>query len=240
MTKIALITGANKGIGLEIARGLARDHGFTVLVGARDAGRGQEAVEALKGEGLDAHVLALEVTDAASIESAAREVESKFGRLDVLVNNAGIYKDNGPPSSTSLEVMRETYETNVFGPIAMIDAFLPLLRRAEAGRIVNMSSGLGSLGLHGDPAWEFYEAKLLAYNTSKTALNAVTVHFAYELKDTPIKVNAADPGFTATDLNGNSGYRTVEQGAAIGISLATLPEGGPSGGYFDENGPLPW
>lgn len=240
MTKIALITGANKGIGLEIARQLGRDHGFTILIGARDAGRGQEAVDALKGEGLDAHVLQLEVTDAASIESAVREVETKFGQLDVLVNNAGIYKEDGAPSSTSMEVLRETYETNFFGPVAMIKAFLPLLSKAGAARVVNMSSGLASLTDHSDPSWAFYDVKPLAYDSSKTALNAATVHFAYELKDTPIKVNSADPGYVATDLNGHSGYRTVAQGATSAVRLATLAEDGPTGGFFDEDGPVAW
>ena len=239
MTKIALITGANKGIGKEIARQLGAG-GFTVLIGARDETRGQDAAQELQSAGIDAQFVPLSVTDAASIENAARWVEEKFGALDVLVNNAAIAKDTGAPSSTSLELLRETYETNVFAPVAIIDAFLPLLKKSDAGRIVNLSSGLGSLTQHSDPNWEFYAVKPLAYDTSKTALNAVTVHFAYELKDTPIKVNAADPGFTATDLNGHSGYRTVEQGATAAVRLATLPADGPTGQFFDEDGPVAW
>lgn len=240
MSKIALITGANKGIGLEIARQLARDEGLTVLLGARDQTRGKAAAQGLKGEGLDVQFVPLLVTDAASIQSAARWVGDRFGVLDVLVNNAGIAKDAGPPSSTSLEILRETYETNVFGPVALIEAFLPLLRKSSAGRIVNMSSELGSLTGHSDPNWAFYAVKPLAYNSSKTALNAVTVHFAWELKDTPIKVNSANPGYVATDLNGHSGTGTAEQGAVIAVRLATLPADGPTGGFFGADGPLPW
>jgi len=238
--KVALVTGANKGLGLETARQLARDHAFTILVGARDETRGQSAVEELKGQGLDAHLLPLVVTDAASIREAAQRVEREFGVLDVLINNAGIYKDTGPPSSTSPEMMRETYETNVFAPIAVIREFLPLLRASETGRIVNMSSGLGSLSRQSDPNRGNASTKPLAYDSSKTALNAVTVHFAYELRDTPIKINSAAPGHTATDLNNHTGPRTVEQGAVIGVRLATLPTDGPTGGFFDENGPVNW
>jgi len=240
MSKIALITGANKGIGLEMARQLARDHGFTVLIGARDAERGQSAVDELRAQNLDAHLLPLVVTDENSIREAAQRVEHEFGVLDALINNAGIAKDTGAPSSTTPELLRETYETNVFAPIAVIREFLPLLRQSEVGRIVNMSSGLGSLTQHSDPQWEFYSVKPLAYDSSKSALNAVTVHFAYELRDTPIKVNSADPGYTATDLNRHSGPRTVEQGATIGVRLATLPTDGPTGGFFDEDGPIKW
>ena len=240
MQKVALITGANKGIGLETARQLARDHGFTVLIGARDAERGEAASAELMAAGLDAQFVQLVVTDAASIEAARAHVEEKFARLDVLINNAGIVKDTGAPSSTSLDVLRETYETNVFAPVAVIKAFLPLLRKSDAPHIVNMSSGLGSLTQHSDPSWEFYNVKPLAYDSSKTALNAVTVHFAYELRDTPIKINSADPGYTATDLNGHSGPRSVEQGAKIAVALANLPNDGPTGGFFDENGPVNW
>lgn len=240
MSKTALITGANKGIGLEMALQLARDHGFTVLLGARDAGRGQSAADALKAAGLDAHWVHLDVTNADSTRDAVRRVE-EFDGLDALINNAGIDRDAGrPPSSTSLDTMRETYETNVFAPVALINAFLPLLRQSKAGRIVNMSSGLGSLTQQSDPQWENYHVKPLAYDSSKSALNAVTVHFAYELQGTPIKINSADPGYTATDLNGHSGPRTVEQGATIGVRLATLDENGPSGGFFDEDGPVSW
>ncbi len=239
--KVALITGANKGIGKEIARQLGAQ-GIIVLVGARDIGRGEEAAAELKANGADAHFVPLDVTDPASIAAAASQVENNFGRLDVLVNNAGIALDGGPSSAFTLELdtLRRTYETNVFGVFSVTKAFLPLLRRSDAGRIVNVSSGLGSLAENSDPNGQYAGIKPLAYNSSKAALNMLTVIFAAELKDTPIKVNAADPGYTATDLNRHSGPRTVEQGAAIAIRLATLPADGPTGGYFDEDGPVPW
>ena len=239
--KIALITGANKGIGKEIGRQLGAS-GMTVLVGARDAARGKEAAEELKGGGADAYPIIVDVTDQVSIDAAAVQVERDYGRLDVLVNNAGISIDafGSPASATELDTIRRTYETNVFGVFSMIKAFLPLLRKSEAGRIVNISSGLGSLTENSDLNGQYAGIKPLAYNSSKAALNMVTVIFAAELKDAGIKVNAADPGYTATDLNQHSGPRTVAQGAAIAIHLATLPENGPTGGYFDDNGVVPW
>ena len=237
--KIGLITGANKGIGKEIARQLGAQ-GMTIFVGARDAGRGEEAATELKANGADAHVIRLDVTDAASIEAAVHQIEREHGKLDVLVNNAGIALDGGPASTLDVDTLRRTYETNVFGVFAVTQAFLPLLKKSEAGRIVNMSSGLGSLTQNSDPKWEFAGVKAAAYNSSKAALNMLTVVLAAGLKDTPIKVNAADPGFTATDMNQHQGTRTVEQGAAAAVRLATLPEDGPTGGYFDEDGSVPW
>lgn len=237
--KVALITGGNKGIGLEIARQLGRQ-GMTVLIGARDEGRGQEAVEKLRAEGVVAGSIRLDVTSQETINRAARRIEEEFGRLDVLVNNAGIFLDDAPPSRLHMEVLRRTYEVNFFGPVAITQAMLPLVRRSPAGRVVNMSSGLGSLTQTSDPEWEFSDLNLLAYNSSKTALNAATVQFAKELGDTPIKVNSADPGYTATDMNQHQGTRSVEQGARVAVQLATLPADGPSGRFFDENGALPW
>jgi NAD(P)-dependent dehydrogenase (short-subunit alcohol dehydrogenase family) len=237
--RVALVTGANKGIGLEIARQLARE-GITVFLGARDEARGRSAAEKLVGEGLDARPLRLDVADDASVAAAAAAFERDPGRLDVLVNNAGIAIDDGPPSRVSLDALRRTYETNVFGVVRTIQAFLPLLRRSDDGRIVNLSSGLGSLSQNSDPNWEFAAVKFLAYNSSKTAVNAITVQFAYELRDTRIKVNAADPGYVATDMNRNQGVRSVEQGAATPVRLATLPADGPTGGYFNDAGAIPW
>lgn len=237
--KVALITGANKGIGLEIARQLGRQ-GMTVLVGARDAGRGREAAEGLRSEGISAHCTRIDVTTQATIDPVARWIEEEFGRLDILVNNAGIFIDDAPPSGLDMEVLRRTYETNVFGPVAVIKAMLPLLRKSSAGRIVNMSSGLGSLTLTSDPGWRFADINLLAYNSSKTALNAMTVQFAKELGNTAIKVNAADPGYTATDLNNHQGTQSVEQGARAAVHLATLSADGSTGGFFDQDGTLPW
>ncbi len=238
-SRVALITGANKGIGLEIARQLGRQ-GITVLVGARNEGRGQESAEKLRAEGIDARSVQLDVTSQETNDRAARRIAKEFGRLDILVNNAGIFIDDAPPSGLDMAVLRRTYETNFLGPVAVTRAMLPLLRQSAAGRIVNMSSGLGSLALTSDPGWEFAHLNLLAYNSSKTALNAMTVEFAKELRDTPIKVNAADPGYTTTDMNNHSGTRTVEKGARAAVHLATLPEDGPTGGFFDEDGALPW
>ena len=237
--KIALITGANKGIGKEIARQLGKQ-GFLVLIGARDEGRGAEAAAELKKDGVNAQAISLDVTDQAGIDSVASKIESDYGRLDVLVNNAGIALDSGPASDLDIDLLRRTYETNVFGVFAVTKALLPLLKKSGAGRIVNMSSGLGSLTQNSDPNWGFAGVKPVAYNSSKAALNMITVIFASELKDTPIKINAADPGFTATDLNQHRGPRTVAQGATAAVRLATLPADGPTGGYFDEDGTVPW
>ncbi len=238
--KVALITGANKGIGLEIARQLGVQ-GITVLIGARDEKRGQEAAEKLHAEhNIDARAVQLDVTNQGTIEAAAKHIESEFGKLDILVNNAGIAGDRVPPSQLDMEVLRRTYDTNFFGVFAVTKAMLPLLRKSDAGRIVNMSSGLGSLAQNTDPNYEYAQAKALAYHSSKTALNAMTIQFAHELKDTSIKVNSADPGYVATDINAHSGTRTVEQGATAPVRLATLPADGPTGGFFDENGVVPW
>jgi len=237
--RVAVVTGANKGIGLEIARQLARE-GVRVYLGARDEARGREAAEKLRGEGLDARPLRLDVTDDASVAAAAAFVDEDAGRLDILVNNAGIAIDDGPPSRVSMDALRCTYETNVFGLVRVTQALLPLLRRSDAGRIVNLSSGLGSLALNSDPSWPFASVKFLAYNSSKSAVNAITVQLAWELRETKLKVNAADPGYVATDMNRHQGERSVEQGAATPVRLALLPADGPTGGYFNDEGPLPW
>ncbi|MGJ5634798.1 SDR family oxidoreductase [Nostoc sp. CALU 1950] len=239
--KVALITGANKGIGYEITRQLG-SRGATVLVGSRDIGRGEEAANKLRLNQIDARSVQLDVIDQKTIDSVSKQIESEFGKLDILVNNAGILLDSDrlPPSQVDIETLRQTYETNVFGVFAVTKALLPLLKKSTAGRIVNLSSGLGSLTQNSDPNYEFVDFKLLAYNSSKIAVNAITVLLAAELKDTPIKVNAADPGFTATDINQYQGYRTVEQGAIAAVRLATLPDDGSSGGFFDENGVVPW
>jgi NAD(P)-dependent dehydrogenase (short-subunit alcohol dehydrogenase family) len=211
-----------------------------VLLAARDAARGRQAAEKLRADGLDIRPIVLDVTDQKSIDAAVQQVDRDFGRLDVLVNNAGIFVDPGPPSQVTMDALRRTYETNVFGVVAVTVALLPLLRKSTGGRIVNLSSGLGSLSQQSDPSWPFADKKFLAYNSSKTAVNAITVQFAADLKDAGIKVNAADPGYTATDMNRHQGPRSVQQGATAAVQLATLPADGPTGGYFDENGPLPW
>lgn len=238
--RIALVTGANKGIGFEIARQLAR-RGDTVLLGARNEERGREAEGKLRSEGFDVHFVHLDVGDGETHQTAVRFVEEKFGRLDVLVNNAGIALDGDfKASDVSQDLLRKTFDTNFFGVVALTQAFLPLVKKSSAGRIVNVSSGLGSLTQNSDPGWEFYQMKPLAYNSSKTALNAFTVMLAHELRETNIKVNSADPGFTATDLNGHRGYKTVKQGASVIVELASLPVDGATGSYFDDKGVLPW
>jgi NAD(P)-dependent dehydrogenase (short-subunit alcohol dehydrogenase family) len=234
-TRIALVTGANKGLGYEIAARLVAD-GMTVLAGARDPERGAAAADQL-----GAVYLPLDVTDPASVAAAAKWIEREYGRLDVLVNNAGILLERGQlPSELDVDVLRRTYETNVFGVVTVTNALLPLLRKAPAARIVNMSSGLGSLALTTDLAHPYAQRALLAYNSSKTALNAVTVSYANELRGTGITVNAADPGYCATDLNGHSGPRTPAQGATAAVTLATLPPDGPTGTFADDSGPVPW
>jgi len=237
--RVALVTGANKGIGLEISRQLAA-LGATTLVGARDSARGEEAARALAAGDLDARFMRIDVTDQASIDEGVSRIERDLGRLDILVNNAGIGIDNALPSQLEMDVLRRTYETNFFGVFAVTKATLPLRRKSDGARIVNISSGLGSLAQNSDPGYKYAAAKLLAYNSSKSALNALTVQFAHELRDTPIMVNSADPGYVATDLNHHMGTRTVEQGARIAVALATLPADGPTGGFFDEDGVVPW
>jgi NAD(P)-dependent dehydrogenase (short-subunit alcohol dehydrogenase family) len=235
---IALITGANKGIGFEIARQLGAA-GATVLLGARDTGRGEAAAKALPD--IDVQVIQLDVTSSASIAAAARRIEDTHGGLDVLVNNAGIAIDRDHrPSTVPLDIVRATYETNVFGVVAVTNALLPLLRRSPAGRIVNLSSGLGSLTLTSQPDPPWGDLLHLAYMSSKTALNALTVLYANELRDTPILVNAADPGYCATDLNGGQGFQSAADGARVAVELATLPAGGPSGICKSDLGLIPW
>jgi NAD(P)-dependent dehydrogenase (short-subunit alcohol dehydrogenase family) len=230
--KIALITGANKGIGFETARQLG-SRGITVLVGARDEERGRAAEHALRGGGADARYVQLDVTDPASIERAAGWIDAEYGLLDILVNNAGtasIARRGGPPSQTSLDDMRAVYEINVFGVVAVTNALLPLLRRAAAGRIVNVSSEVGSITSQSDPASPLSQMPASAqYPSSKAALDMLTAMYAKELRDTPIKVNAANPGYTATDFNGHRGFRTAAEGAEPSVYLATLPDDGPSG-----------
>ena len=238
--RIALITGANKGIGREVARELAV-LGYTVLIGSRSRARGTDVAKEFTEEGLRAVFVPIDVTDHDTIKTATNLIGEQFGKLDVLINNAGIALDGGSiPSQVSIETLRETFETNVFGAFAVLQTMLPLLRKSTAGRIVNISSGLGSLTQNSDPSYEFAHVKSIAYNSSKATLNAFTVQLAYELKDTAIKINSADPGFTATDLNDHHGTRTVEQAARIVVSLATLPESGPTGGFFDDYGLVPW
>ncbi|MGW4405467.1 SDR family oxidoreductase [Nonomuraea sp. NPDC004702] len=236
MTTTALITGANKGIGHEIARLLA-ERGITAIVGARDEERGRAAAGRL---GLP--YVRIDVTDEESVAAAAKWIEAEYGSLDILVNNAGVAGglDGGVPSAVTARELREVYETNVFGVVTVTNAMLPLLRRSPAGRIVNMSSELGSISLALTPDSPFWDLNFAAYNSSKTALNMITVCYAKELMGTSVKVNAANPGYCATDLNAHTGLRTAEQGAAIAVRLATLDAGGPTGAYLEDDGPIGW
>lgn len=246
---VALVTGANKGIGLQIAKDLAA-HGFTVLVGSRNTERGDAAAKGIDG---DAHAIQLDVTDQTSIRNAAKRIRDEFGRLDVLVNNAGISHavelpgwkledaiELGRASVVPLDEVRAVFETNVFGVIAVTQAMLPLLREAPAARIVNVSSTAGSMTLNADPSHPSRELFGPSYSGSKAALNAVTLAFAIELESTPIKVNAACPGFTGTDLNNFAGTRSVAEGAREPVRLALLGSDGPTGTFSNEDGPLPW
>lgn len=237
--KVALVTGANKGIGLEIARQLG-GRGFAVVLAARDEGKVTAAADALRAEGLDARAIRLDVTDPATAAEAAGWLGRTFGKLDVLVNNAGISAEAGAkPSELPLETMRATYETNVFGVLTVIQALLPLLRKSPSARIVNLSSSLGSLGSQSDPSWPFYGVNVLAYNSSKAALNGLTVAFAKELAAEGISINAVCPGWVKTDMGGEGAPRTVEQGAAISVKLATM-DGPPTGKYLDDAGEIRW
>ncbi len=239
--RIALITGANKGIGLETARQLGRQS-ITVLIGARDKSKGETAASTLRREGMDAHALLLDVTSAESIRQAAEKVGREFRRLDILINNAGVMLDDATKnvSEQSVDIWRETFDTNLFGLIAVTQAFLPLVRKSEAGRIVNLSSILGSNALHQDPQSPIYDTKLPAYNVSKSAVNAYTVQLAYELRDTPIKVNAAHPGWVKTEMGGEGATMELADGAKTSVTLATLPADGPSGAYMHLGENLPW
>ncbi|OON27481.1 MULTISPECIES: SDR family oxidoreductase [unclassified Micromonospora] len=239
--KIALVTGANKGIGYEIAAGLGA-LGFSVGVGARDGQRRETAVAKLRAAGVDAFGVPLDVTDDASVTAAAALVEQRAGRLDALVNNAGVTGDRAQlPTTVDLAVVRAVVETNVLGVIRVTNAMLPLLRRSASPRIVNMSSGVGSLARQSAAEGDLTTGPVaVAYSPSKTFLNAVTVQYVRELRGTNILINAACPGYVATDLNNFQGVRTPEQGAAIAIRLATLPDDGPTGGFFEDAGVVPW
>ncbi|HEY9292041.1 MAG TPA: SDR family oxidoreductase [Microlunatus sp.] len=247
--KIALITGANKGIGYAAAHRLA-SMGMSVLIGARDAARGTEAADALRTKGYEAEAVVLDVTDAVTVKSAAKRIEQRFGRLDVLINNAGI-SGSGPispadahdqtPSRVDLDMVRAVFETNVFGVITVTNAMLPLLRRSLSPRIVNVSTAAASLTLTSTPNGPFAGLPpSAAYSPSKSALNALTVQYAMELRKDGILVNAADPGYVDTDINNHQGNLTAAQGAAVLVQLATLDDAGQTAGFFSEHGAMPW
>jgi NAD(P)-dependent dehydrogenase (short-subunit alcohol dehydrogenase family) len=244
--KTVLITGANKSIGFETTKQLLKQ-GFYVYLGCRDIGKGEEAVSQLKAAGLEnVEPILIDVNDPASVKTAQEYLTGKISVLDVLINNAGIA--GGFPQNvldTEVAVYREVFDTNVFGVIEVTRAFLDLLRKADQPRIVNVTSGLGSLNLHADPSWKYYAIKPVAYLASKAALNGYTIALAYELRDTAFRINAVDPGYTATDFNHHSGPGTVEEAAARVVKAATLDDEGPTGQFYsDDNSPetglSPW
>jgi NAD(P)-dependent dehydrogenase (short-subunit alcohol dehydrogenase family) len=243
--KIAFITGGNRGLGFQTAL-LLRD-GIKVVIGSRDLAQGEQAVGLLRAEGIDADVIQFDITKAADAQSAYDYFNSNYGRLDILVNNAGIaagtFPGTGPEHSASLvpaEILHKVFETNFFAQVALTNALLPLIRKSAAGRIVNLSSILGSLNLHATPGSPIYHAKSFAYDASKTALNAYTIHLAYELRDTGIKVNSAHPGWVKTDMGGPQATMELSEGGKTSAALATLPDDGPTGGFFHVGQPLPW
>jgi NAD(P)-dependent dehydrogenase (short-subunit alcohol dehydrogenase family) len=241
--KVALVTGGNKGIGLETVRQLA-DKGFTVLLGARDAEKGEAAAAGLRKEGLDVRAVKVDVANPAHYKELAALIEKDYGKLDVLINNAGVMLENGggsrAASAIPIETVRKTFDTNVFGTIELTQALLPLIRKSEAGRIVNLSSILGSMTLHSTKTSPIYKSKQLAYDMSKTALNVFTIELAHELARTPIKVNSAHPGWVKTEMGGTGAPMEIKEGAETSVWLATLPADGPTGGYFHKHDTLPW
>jgi len=238
--RIALVTGANKGIGLEIARQLAQA-GVFVIIGARDPARAKAAVEDLLSQGLMAQSVSIDLNDHASIAAAAETIRAKHGKLDVLVNNAGIVDaEDGPPTASSPDAARRIMDTNFVGTLAVTQAMLPLLRQSPMARIVNLSSSLGSLTVNGDPTSPYYSARLIGYNASKAALNMLTVQLAEELRDTPIVVNSVSPGYVKTDLTGHTGFMTPEEGAKLPVEYALLGENAVSGRFTEPSGETPW
>jgi NAD(P)-dependent dehydrogenase (short-subunit alcohol dehydrogenase family) len=239
-TRIALVTGANKGIGLEIARQLG-EAGVHVIVGSRDPARGRAAADLLVSKGLAAQSARIDVTDADTIVAAAATIQAEHGRLDILVNNAGIVDAaDGPPSLSSPEAVRRIMETNFIGALAVTQAMLPLLRRSQAARIVNLSSSLGSLAVNGDPSSPYYSARLIGYNASKAALNMLTVQLAAELRDAPIVVNSVSPGYVRTDLTGHAGTMSAEEGARLPVRYALQGDDAVSGRFMEPGGQTSW
>jgi len=244
--KIAFVTGGNRGLGFQTALDL-KDAGVKVVIGSRDLAQGEQAVQKLRAAGVDADVLRFDITKPADYRAAYDYFNSKYGRLDILVNNAGIaggaFPGTGPEHSASevpLDLLHKVFETNFFAQVALAEALLPLIRKSPAGRIVNLSSILGSLALHADPKSPIYNAKTFAYDASKTALNSFTIHLAWELRDTNIKVNSAHPGWVKTDMGGPQAPMELSDGGKTSAALATLPDGGPTGGFFHLGKPLPW
>jgi NAD(P)-dependent dehydrogenase (short-subunit alcohol dehydrogenase family) len=247
--KVAFITGANKGIGLETARGLGK-LGIAVVMASRDEAKGRAAADMLRSEGIKkVEAVRFDVTRPEDHREIARHLETRHGKLDILVNNAGVQvedSDFGAPggfnttTTVKPDILRQTFETNFFAVVALTQALLPLIRKSPAGRIVNLSSVLGSLTVHSDPSSPIYNKKAFAYDASKTAINAFTVHLAQALRGTNIKVNSAHPGWVKTDMGGSAAPMEISEGGNTSVQLATLPDDGPTGGYFHLGQPLPW
>lgn len=239
--RVALVTGANKGIGLEVARQLG-EAGLSVVIGARDAAKGERAASDLAAEGIAATSVRIDLTDEASIHQAAQTLTEKHGRLDILVNNAGIWniEGDGAPSTTALAVVRETMETNFIGTLAVTQAMLPLLRQSPAGRIVNVSTALGSLDANSDPANPFHSSRLIGYNASKVAVNMLTIQLAQELKGSSVVVNAVSPGFVRTDLTRGHGFLSPREGARMPVQYALLEGETVTGRFVGASGEIPW
>jgi NAD(P)-dependent dehydrogenase (short-subunit alcohol dehydrogenase family) len=240
--KVALVTGGNKGIGLETARQLGK-LGITVLIGVRDESKGAAAVAELKKDSVEARAVKLDMDNAADYAAVAKLIEKDYGRLDILINNAGIFLDGrkgNETSTTSKEILQKTFNTNFFAVVGLTQTLLPLLKKSLGGRIVNLSSILGSNTLHATPGSFIYDAKTFAYDASKSALNAFTVHLAHELKGTKIKVNSAHPGWVKTEMGGEGAQLDIETGAKTSVELATLQDSGPNGAFLHLGKPLPW
>ena len=248
-SSVALVTGGNRGLGLQTARELGR-RGITVVLGVRDISKAQPAVKALRDEGINPETIRLDVADASTYREAFEFFEGSYGRLDILVNNAGVWLEDPPPkvalpggnrtSTLPEEILRKTFETNFFGTVALTQHLLPLLRKSVAGRIVNVSSIQGSLTLQSDSSSPIYPYKVFAYDTAKAALNSFTIHLAHELKDTPIKVNSAHPGWVKTEIGGEDASLEISEGGKTSALLATLPADGPTGDFFHMQERVPW
>jgi NAD(P)-dependent dehydrogenase (short-subunit alcohol dehydrogenase family) len=247
--RIALVTGGNRGLGLQTARELVTQD-IHVILGCRDYKKGETVAQEFRDQGYQVEAFELDVANQRTHEAAYNFLEKEYGRLDILVNNAAIWKesttsssplpDTNRTSTLSSEILRKTFDTNFFGTVALTQKLVPLVRKSAAGRIVNVSSIMGSLTLHSDPRSPIYPYKVFAYDTSKTALNSFTIHLAHELRDTRIKVNSAHPGWVRTEMGGEGADLDISEGGKTSSWLATLPEDGPTGGYFHMGEALPW
>lgn len=243
MTKIALVTGANKGIGFETVRQLA-DQNIKVLIGARNEQEGKNAEGVLRGESLDVTFVKLDISDSQDIENIKAYIETEYGRLDILINNAAVFLDSAwfgnNVESVPMKIIRDTFDINYFGTVELTQALLPLIKKSDAGRIVNITSLSGSFGVHLDENHWLYQLKPYAYSASKTALNQFTVFLANALKETNVKVNAASPGWVKTSIGSDQAPLTTEEGAKTGVALALIDENGPTGTFTQAGESLPW